>query len=161
MSKPIVTINSRKFDNKIYRSWQAELLSETDELLTFVGIFEKEISHPHLGIIRRGTVSYEFYWKHCWFNIFRFHEPEGELRNFYCNLNQPPIFENDVLDYIDLDVDVLVWSDYSFQILDMDEFEAHALKYNYSPELRRKVELALKELLLMIEHRTFPFDYKS
>jgi uncharacterized protein len=161
MSNPIVTINSRKFDNEIHKSWRAELLSETDDLLTFVGIFEKEISHSHLGVIRRGTVSYEFYWKHYWFNIFRFHEPEGELRNFYCNLNQPPIFENRVLDYIDLDVDVLVWRDYSFQILDMDEFEAHALKYKYSPEIRRKVELALKELILMIEHRTFPFDYKS
>lgn len=159
MSKPIVTINSRKFDGLVHRSWKAELLTETDELLTFVGAFEKEIVHSHLGVIRPGTLSYEFYWKRRWYNIFRFHEPEGELRNFYCNLNQPPVFENGVLDYVDLELDVLVWKDYSFQILDLDEFEAHALKYRYTEDLLQNVDSALKELLLMIERRSFPFDY--
>jgi uncharacterized protein len=157
---PPVTINSRKSDGLIHKSWKAELLSETDELLTFVGIFEKEITHPHLGVIRRGTVSYEFYWKNRWFNIFRFHEPEGELRNFYCNLNEPPRFENGVLDYVDLDIDVLIWKDFSLQILDLDEFEAHALKYGYSATLLENVEAGLKELLSMIEKKAFPFDNK-
>lgn len=160
MSKPLVTINSRKFDGAIHKYWKAELLAETDELLTFVGVFEKEITHAHLGVIRPGTVSYEFYWKNRWFNVFRFHEPEGDLRNFYCNLNQPPKFENGVLDYVDLDIDLLVWSDDSYQILDLDEFEAHALKYSYSEELLKQVDSALKELLAMVEKKSFPFDYK-
>ena len=155
-----VTINSRKFDGKIHKSWKAELISETDELLTFEGVFESEVKHPLLGVIRRGTVSYEYYWKNDWFNVFRFHESEGDLRNFYCNINLPPKFENGVLDYIDLDIDVLVWKDFSHQIIDLDEFDAHALKYNYSNELRRQVELTLQKLLLMIDRKQFPFDYK-
>jgi protein associated with RNAse G/E len=160
MSKSLVTINSRKFDGKIHRSWKAELLSRTDEILTFVGEFEKEVKHPFLGVIRRGTISYEFYWEKLWFNVFRFHEPEGGLRNFYCNVNQPPQFKNGVLDYIDLDIDVLVWKDYSYQILDLDEFERNAERFKYSLELRGKADAALKELLLMLEHKSFPFDYK-
>jgi protein associated with RNAse G/E len=155
-----ITINSRKFDGTIHKSWKAELLSETEELLTFVGIFENEVIHPKLGIIRRGTVSYEFYWKNRWFNIFRFHEPDGKLRNFYCNLNMPPVLSENALDYVDLDIDVLVWQDFSFQILDLDEFEQHALKYNYSNDLRETINLTLKELLSMIEKKSFPFDYK-
>jgi uncharacterized protein len=161
MSLPPVTINSRKFDGSIHRSWQAEILSETDELLTFVGEFERQINHLHLGVIRPKTLSYEFYWKNQWFNVFRFHEPEGDLRNYYCNINLPPVFDGSVLDYIDLDIDVLVWKDYSFEILDLDEFETHALKYNYSAELRRRVDASVKELLQRIESRAFPFDYKS
>lgn len=160
MLNRLVTINSRKFDNAIHKSWTAELLSETDDLLTFVGVFEKQVSHEHLGIIRPKTVSYEFYWKYSWFNVFRFHEPEGELRNFYCNLNKPPVFKNDVLDYVDLDIDVLVWKDHTHQILDLDEFEEHALKYTYPEELRKNVETALQELLRMIEQKSFPFNYK-
>src|SRR5215218_7367004 len=129
MSKQSITINSRKFDGYIDKSWQAELVEETDKILIFAGIFDKEISHTHLGVIRRGTISYEYYWKYKWFNIFRFHEPEGQLRNFYCNVNMPPQFQNNVLDYIDLDVDVVVWKDLSHEILDLDEFELHAAKF--------------------------------
>ena len=160
MPQKLVTINSRKYDGEIHKSWQAELLSETSDLLTFLGKFDFEVNHSKLGVIRRGTVSYEFYWKNRWLNVFRFHEPEGDLRNFYCNLNLPPVLTDGVLDYVDLDVDVLVWRDFSFEILDVDEYERHAVKYNYSKELREKVDAALKELLLMIERKSFPFDYK-
>lgn len=155
-----IKINSRKFNGEIHKSWKADLISETEEILTFEGVFESQVKHPLLGVIRRGTVSFEFYWKNEWFNVFRFHEPEGDLRNFYCNINLPPTFENGVLDYVDLDVDVLVWKDFSFQILDLDEFETHALKYNYSEEMRNKVDLTLQKLLSMIEQKNFPFDYK-
>jgi protein associated with RNAse G/E len=161
MSSSIITINSRKIDGAIHKSWKAELLSETTELLTFVGKFEREINHSHLGIIRPKTLSYEYYWMNQWFNVFRFHEPEGGLRNYYCNINQPPSFINGVLDYVDLDIDVLVWKDYSYQILDLDEFEDNAIKFSYSEELRMDVDFALKRLITKIEKRSFPFDYRS
>lgn len=93
--------------------------------------------------------------------MFRFHEPEGDLRNFYCNINQPPVFRDNVLDYIDLDIDVLVWKDFSHQILDVDEFDHHALKYKYPKHLREKVATVLEKLLKKIEKKSFPFDYKN
>ena len=160
MSKKIVTINSHKFDGEIYRSWKCELISASNKQLLFVGIFEKEVSHEHLGFIRRGTISYEFYWFDRWYNIFRFHEPDGSLRNFYCNVNLPPTFENGVLDYIDLDIDVLVWKDFSYQILDIDEFEQSAKNFSYTDELRENVQNALAELISKIENKLFPFDYQ-
>ena len=107
-SENLIQINARKFDNKIHRSWKCKFIEQRDSLLIFAGEFDREITHNDLGIIRRGTVSYEYYWLDRFYNIFRFHEPEGSLRNFYCNVNVPPTFENGVLDYIDLDIDVLV-----------------------------------------------------
>ena len=101
-------INSRKFNGKIHRSWKADLIKKQDSLLIFVGEFEKEVKHSELGVIGRGTISYEYYWLDRWYNIFKFFEPNGNLRNFYCNLNMPPEFKEGVLDYIDLDIDVLV-----------------------------------------------------
>jgi len=160
-SKQTVTINSRKFDGKIHRSWQADFIEQKDSLLIFVGEFRQEIKHLHLGVIRRGTVSYEFYWLNRCYNVFRFHEQNGKLRNFYCNINLPPKFENNVLNYVDLDVDVLVWQDFSFQILDSEEFEENAVKFSYSDSIRKKAEKSLAELLHLIENRKFPFDYGS
>lgn len=153
-------INSLKLDGKIHRAWKATLINETSEIIIFEGVFDKEIKHSHLGVIRRGTVSREFYWKNRWYNVFRFHEPTGDLRNFYCNINKPPVIESSVLNYIDLDVDVLVWKDFSFEILDLEEFEENAEKFNYSLELREKVNQSLEELLELIRNRKFPFDLK-
>jgi uncharacterized protein len=153
-----VIINSRKFDGKIHRSWKAELVEQKNSLLIFVGEFEIEVNHSHLGVIRRGTLSYEFYWLDRWYNIFRFHEPGGALRNFYCNINMPPKFENGVLDYVDLDIDILVWKDFKYEILDADEFEENAQTYNYSNNLKQTVASNVKELISLIENRKFPFN---
>lgn len=156
----LITINSRKFDGRVHRAWQAGLLEETEEFYLFVGEFENEVRHPKLGVIRPGTISYEYYWKNEWYNVFRFHEPEGDLRNFYCNINCPPQLADGVLDYIDLEIDILVWSDFSFEILDLDEYEENARLFNFSDEIKFKVEETLGRLLEMIKAKQFPFDFK-
>jgi protein associated with RNAse G/E len=160
MTGKIFTVNSRKFDGTLHRSWQCELLEENEEFLILVGKFEKEINHTHLGIIRPGTLSYEFYWKKRWYNVFRFYEPGGNLRNFYCNINQPPAFSHNILDYVDLDIDVLVWKDFSHQILDLDEYEENAAKYKYPAEMKNKIQHSLHELIGLINDRNFPFDFQ-
>lgn len=152
-----VTINSRKFDGSIHRSWKADLVARSGTLLTFVGEFDEDVRHPHLGIIRRGTVSLEYYWLDRWYNIFRFQEPKA-LRNFYCNVNMPPKFENGTLDYVDLDIDVLVWPNFEYKILDREEFEKNAEKFVYSEDVIRKAEASLEQLSSLIDRREFPFN---
>jgi protein associated with RNAse G/E len=72
----------------------------------------------------------------------------------------PPRFENKVLDYIDLDIDVLVWKDFSVEILDTDEFTENSKKYEYSVEIKNKTTESLRKILELIENRSFPFDIK-
>lgn len=156
----LITINSRKFDDRIHRSWQARLLEETEEFYLLVGEFDSEVKHSKLGVIGRGTVSYEYYWKNEWYNVFRFHEPNGELRNFYCNINRPPQLADNILDYIDLEIDILVWRDFSLEILDLDEYEESSQKFDFSDDVKYKVEESLNKLLEMIKEKAFPFDYK-
>lgn len=160
-NEKIFTINSRKFDGAIHRSWTAELVDRAESLIIFTGVFETEIKHPKLGVIRRGTVSREFYWTNRWYNVFRFHEPEGGLRNFYCNVSQPPVCAGDVLDYVDLDIDVVVWKDFSIEILDLEEYLENAGKFNYSTELRNNAGEGLKEVLHLIKTKSFPFDFND
>ena len=155
-----VTINSRKFDGAIHRTWKANLLKKDDSLLILLGEFEKEIAHPYLGVIGRGTLSYEFYWTDRWYNVFRFHEPGGGLRNFYCNVNLPPKFENNILDYIDLDIDLLVWKDFSYQVLDFDEFEQNAARFSYSQEIYENATSSLDELISLVKNKSYPFNEK-
>jgi len=156
----IITINARKFDWTVHRTWQCEMIAENADYFIFLGKFAAEVRHRQLGIIRPGTVSYEYYWKSEYFNVFQFHEPGGEFRNFYCNLNMPPMFANNILDYVDLDIDVLVWKNFSIEILDLDEYEANIKKYTYPFELQQKVSESLSTLLEKIKTKTFPFDIK-
>lgn len=161
MNNQKIIVRALKYDETIHRTWDCELINETGELWEFVGVFQDEINHPLLGVIRPETVSHEYYWKNRWYNVFRFHEPEGELRNFYCNVNMPPILRENVLSYIDLDIDVLVAPDFSYQILDLDEFEANAAKHEYESETIIKAHESLGELIALIENRRFPFDFKA
>lgn len=158
MENNIVTINARKFDSKIHRSWKCKFLEENDDYYVFFGEFEAEVKHRQLGIIRPKTASYEYYWKNRFYNVFKFYEPDGEFRNFYCNVNLPPVFEDNVLNYVDLDIDILVWKDFSVEILDRDEYRENIKKFGYSAELQENVESAVQELLHKIHHTEFPFS---
>lgn len=157
--KKSFVINSRKFNGVINRSWQADLINSDESLLTFIGVFDRQIIHPDLGVIRQGTVSFEYYWTNRWYNVFRFHEPDGSFRNFYCNINEPPVLSDDSLNYVDLDVDVLVWKDLSYKVLDLDEFNENSKNFGYPKQIRDKVSESLSELINLIEDKVFPFDY--
>lgn len=156
-----VTINSRKYDLSIRRSWQAELIEHTDNLLVFVGEFDRDIDHADLGFIPRGTVSHEYYWLDRWYNVFRFVLPDGSLRNYYCNIAMPATFKDGVLDYVDLDIDVVVWSDFRHEILDLEDFEKNGIRYNYPTRITEKAQQSIAELIGAIERRDSPFDIAS
>ncbi|MEP6944995.1 MAG: DUF402 domain-containing protein [Acidobacteriota bacterium] len=158
MDATAATIRSLNYDRTIRKSWACELIEQFDQALTFMGVFDRDIDHAHLGLIACGTISYEYYWLDRWYNVFRFHEPNGQFRNFYCNISTPPTFRMGVLEYVDLDVDILVWRDGTVEILDREEYEENSIKYAIPPDVTNNVESAVAELLDAIARRQFPFD---
>ncbi|MDT4898600.1 MAG: uncharacterized protein QOH25_3677 [Acidobacteriota bacterium] len=156
-----ITVRTYKYDGTEHRRWHAQISRLEDPLIVLDAKFEEEIRHPLLGIVASQTLSIEYYWLDRWYNIFRFVQPTGDLRNFYCNVNVPPILQGNVLSYIDLDMDILVAPDFSYSILDEDEFVANAVRFNYPAEVRHQSQEALQELIALIEKRDFPFnDFK-
>lgn len=153
-----ITVRAYKYDGREHRRWPAQILKQDGSLLVLDAYFPAEISHDLLGTIAAGTHSLEYYWLDRWYNVFRFAEPSGELRNYYCNVNVPPSLNEDSLSYIDLDLDILVAPDFSYQILDRDDFENNAKLYNYPDDVQKHALQALDELVDMIESREFPFD---
>jgi uncharacterized protein len=57
-----------------------------------------------------------------------------------------------------LDIDILVWNDFTYEILDLDEFEENSEKFNYSNNLKQTVDSSVKELINFIENKKFPFN---
>lgn len=153
-----VIVSACKYDGREHRRWAARIMSRDDELLILDARFDSEVRHQLLGTIAVGTVSIEYYWLNRWYNIFRFLNPDGALRSFYCNVNIPPHFDGQVLSYIDLDMDILVAPDLSYRIVDEDEFILNAARYNYPQQVRERAYQSLQELVALIENRTFPFS---
>ena len=153
-----VFVHSCKHDGRVHRRWPARVARREGSLIVLDAFFAEEVRHALIGTIEAGTVSTEFFWADRWYSVFRFQTPSGRLLKFYCNVNTPPTLEDGVLSYVDLDVDVLVQPDFSFEVLDEDEFERHAELYAYPEAYRANVQKALDELRLLIENRRFPFD---
>ena len=152
-----VAVHVLKYDGLEHRRWPARIAKIDGPLLVLDAVFEDEIEHDMLGTISSGTISTEYYWLDRWYNVFRFSDPDRRLKNYYCNVNQPPSFDGRVLSYIDLDIDVLVAADLTYKILDEEDFEENARRYAYPEEVQANARRALLELTGLIESRAFPF----
>ena len=156
-----ITVHSCKFDGQVKRSWEALLTRRQGQLIVLEGVFAEEVRHPILGLIAEGTLSTEYFWTDRWYAVFRFSESSGRLRNYYCNINTPVHLKEGILSFVDLDYDVLVYPDFSFQILDEEAFEENARLFNYPPRFRAQTQEAIRELIFLMENRDFPFSPDS
>jgi protein associated with RNAse G/E len=156
-----ITVRSLKHGGRPHRTWRARVETLDGPLVVLDAFFAEEVRHPILGTIEAGTLSKEYFWTDRWYSVFRFGAPSGGLLDFYCNVNTPARLEPGALFFTDLDVDVLVRPDFSYSILDEDEFERHAESYSYPAEYRARVREALAELVSLIERRQFPFNFNS
>ena len=156
-----IIVRVLKYDGAEYRRWSARVARREGSLIVLDAEFEFDVQHHLLGNIQRGTRTIEYYWLDRWYNVFRFLNADGSTRLFYCNVNMPPTLEDDLLSYIDLDIDILVQPDLSYQVLDLEEFAANTERYGYSEGTKRQADAAVAELIKMIEARQFPFGDNS
>jgi len=152
-----VTVNARKYDGRLHRSWPGGLVSANGTLVVLLAQFSETRLHSDLGTIQAGTISLEHFWTDRWYNVFQFREPGGTLKALYANIAMPATFDGSTVEYIDLDIDVIQWPEGRIDVLDRKEFEENAAKYGYSEHTIKSAEDALDDLLALIERREFPF----
>jgi protein associated with RNAse G/E len=76
---------------------------------------------------------------------------------YYCNISSPFILEEGALKYIDYDLDIKVFPDMTYTILDEDEYEEHRKKMNYPLVIDRILKYNLENLQNWIRQRKGPF----
>ena len=104
---------------------------------------------PFHGItLRTNDRSIERYYSNRWYNIFEIHDRDDDrLKAWYCNVTSPAVFNPGKITYIDLALDILVYPDRDYLILDEDEFDTLDLD-DYS---RQKALQALDALKTIVE----------
>jgi protein associated with RNAse G/E len=153
-----IIVSALKYDGTEHRNWLGELVVNEPPLLVVDALFVEEVQHPLLGAISKGTVSTEYYWLDRWYNVFRFGDKGQPNATFYCNVTIPPRLNNKTLSYVDLDIDVFVHSDFTYEVLDLEDFDTNARLYSYPSEIERCAHRAVDELTALIDKRVFPFD---
>lgn len=77
---------------------------------------------------------------------------------YYCNLSSPFIYDNEALKYIDYDLDIKVFPDMTFNILDEDEYERHRKEMNYPDVIDQILKRNVAKLIRWIRQRKGPFS---
>ena len=153
-----ISIRVHKYDGVECRRWNAYVARSEGSLIVLDAEFDFDVQHELIGEIPRGTRTVEYYWLDRWYCVFQFLESDNQTRLYYCNINTPPTLEGGVLSYVDLDIDVLVAPDFSYKVLDMDEFESNSERLGYSDRTKEEARNALDGLISTIEAREFPFS---
>lgn len=153
----VLKINAKKFDGRVNKEWQARVVQANEAYTLVKGVFAVDVDHKKLGFLEKGTLSYEYYWPDRWYNVFRFHEPDGSPRCFYCNVAMPAVISDSLIEYVDLDIDVVVNREFNYEVLDIEEFEERRIELGYPDDVVAMAKAAQVELVDLIKAKEFPF----
>ncbi len=96
------------------------------------------------------------YYKHHWFNIMAQFKEFGLF--YYCNIASPYLWDDGVLKYIDYDLDLRVFPDGGYRILDKNEYKYHKKIMHYSKDLEFVINKELEKLIQMKQENVGPFN---
>lgn len=153
-----LNIHSYKHNGKIHRSWdEATFLEETDEFMVF-GNNRTLVIESDGRTWKTKEPAIMFFSKKNWFNII------GQIKKtgiyYYCNIASPFVIEESTIKYIDYDLDLRVFPDGGFKILDRNEYNYHKKIMHYTEDIDKIVNASLQELIQYKKENKGPFDPK-
>jgi protein associated with RNAse G/E len=154
-ARPLVVQKLMHDGAKSYR-WVGREIHRDDEHLFFTAVFERD--GRDLGYVRfeKGDVFYEWYYFDRWYNVFQVYSAAGNLKGWYCNVTAPAIVADGELTFVDLALDLWVWPDMRYLVLDEDELDALVAVSALTPEQVTGARASLAELIARTQGGTLP-----
>ena len=81
-----------------------------------------------------------------WWLRHEYYSSKGELKGVYYNVNTPPEILANAIRYVDLEVDVVLWPDGKYKIIDLEELESAYDMGIISETLMEKAKKAITEI---------------
>jgi uncharacterized protein len=151
-----IQIHSYKHNGSIHRIWEETTVLRSSENFIIGGNDRTTVTEAdgRTWITREPAICY-FHAKY-WFNIIGMIRTDGVY--YYCNISSPFVFDDEALKYIDYDLDVKVFPDMTYIILDEDEYERHRKEMNYPGVIDRILKKNVSYLISWICGRKGPFS---
>ena len=138
-----IKVQKKNPAGEVTYEYEGTLLSRDEHSIVLEALFDRA-DMPFMEVVfRAGDRFVEYYYTDRWYNIFVIHDHEdGQIKGWYCNIGRPAVFDDGVVSYIDLALDLWVSTSGKQTVLDEDEFEALGL----NEELRLGALKGLEEL---------------
>jgi hypothetical protein len=134
--------------------YDGRVLSRSATVVKLEAFFNRADYVADYHTFRRGDRFVEWFYSDRWHNIFQMHDADDDrLKGWYCNLTRPARLGPNDIYAEDLALDVMVYPDGNFRLLDEDEFAA--LEITASD--RSHALNALEELKFMVRRRSGVF----
>src|ERR1044072_3160592 len=149
-----VKVQKKNPAGEVTYQYEGVLLSRSENSIVLEALFDRA-DMPFMDVVfKTGDRFVEYYYFDRWYNIFAIYDREdGQIKGWYCNIGKSTVFEDGIVSYIDLALDLWVSTDGKQTVLDEDEFED--LKLN--EELRTGALNGLDELKALFKSKTPPF----
>lgn len=148
-------IQCYKHNKKIHRAWdEAVLLKEEKEYVVF-GNNKTTVTESDGSIWQTKEPAIMYFFKNKWFNVIAQIKKDGVY--YYCNIATPYIIEDNTIKYIDYDLDLRIFPNKTYKILDKLEYNYHKKIMNYSDDLDFVIKETLNELIILYKENYFPF----
>ena len=151
-----ILIHGYKHNGKIHRCWSRGLvLQETED--HFIVINNRTLvteSDGRMWHTREPAIWYMP--KKKWYNVICMIRKTGVY--YYCNIASPTLYDGEALKYIDYDLDLKVFPDGNYRVLDQEEYRQHAKEMGYSDELDKILKKQLDILIKEATKNEGPFD---
>ena len=150
------TMHGYKHDGKIHRSWdEAVLLEIHDDYLLF-GNERTKVTESDGRTWRTKEPAVLYFFHKNWYNIIGQYKKDGIY--YYCNIASPFIIEEDTIKYIDYDLDLRVFPDGSFKVLDRGEYKYHKNLMHYSEKIDEILKEELTNLIGLVRQKKMAFE---
>jgi uncharacterized protein len=148
-----IKVQKKNLVGQVTYEYEGTLLSRNEHSMVLEALFDRA-DLPFMGVVfKTGDRFVEYYYTDRWYNIFAIYDcDDRKIKGWYCNIGKPAVFEDGVVSYIDLALDLWVATDGSQTLLDEDEFEALKL----TEELRTGALNGLEELKQLFKNNRPP-----
>ena len=82
----------------------------------------------------------------------------GAIIEWQCDAALPAIRTGAMIEYVDLDLDVMVNPDGSYFVRDLEDFEERSVSLEYSEEAKAAAWKGVALALLLVKRKRYPFD---
>ena len=147
-----LTIHCYKHNGKIDRiSGEAIVLEDNDDYLVCANNKVKLTENDGRSH-RTKEIAILFFYKKNWYNILAQLKKYGLF--YYCNIASPYVIDGNIIKYIDYDLDLRIFPDGTFKVLDKNEYRYHKITMRYSDDIDLIVQNSLNELIKLKEPST-------
>ncbi len=148
-------IHCYKHNGKLHQLCDEALVLDVDEEKIVVANYKAKLTEADGRSYHAKEPAILFFYKKHWFNVI------GQLKEFglfyYCNIATPYIIDGKIIKYIDYDLDLRVFPDGGFKILDYNEYNYHRKLINYPNEIQIIIKNELSNLIEMKRKEEGPF----